>query len=126
MLKEKGNEPCSSGSDRPGILPASRPCFTSAKLSLGRVNTETPETKRALLFNNKVERFPLSPIIESVSFEVEAVFVLGVSFSDEECNNECEDGRVCKCLEFLQQKAQFVNKAVAMFTMCDRWLRIKV
>lgn len=49
------NQPFSSGSDNPGILPAKRPCFT-AKPSPAKPKTaetkENPEIIAALLLNN--------------------------------------------------------------------------
>ena len=104
----KMNEPCSSGSDRPGILPARRPCFTTAKLSPGKPNKETPEAKTVLLFTNKEEQhFSLSMLI--LSFEAEAVTsVLRVPFW-----SVCEEGRIiCMCWGFLLQSTLVVDKAV--------------
>jgi len=91
------NEPCSSGSDRPGILPARRPCFTTAKLSLGKPNKEIPEAKTLLLFT-KEEHFSLS-----LSFEAKAF----TGF------------RIPICCGFLQHSTLVVDKAVAMSTKVD-------
>lgn len=101
------NEPCSSGSDRPGILPARRPCFTTAKLSPGKDNKETPEAKIVLLFTNKEEHLSLSMLI---SFEAEAATVLRVPFW-----SVCEEGEIIRmCWGFLQQSTLVVDKADAM------------
>lgn len=49
MKNVRRTQPLSSGSDNPGILPASRPCFT-AKASLGQPRrTPTPKATADLL-----------------------------------------------------------------------------
>lgn len=106
------NEPCLSGSERPGTLPARRPCFTTAKLSPGKPNKETPEAKTVLLFTIiKEEHLSLS-----LSFEAEAATVLRYPFWSGEWQRVCEEGRICMCCGFLQQSTLVVDKAVAMST----------
>ena len=92
------HQPCSSGSDKPGILPARRPCLTTANPSPGNPNTaddarEIPETKIDRLlnipqdssFSLSTNPFPLEP---GTAFAVE------IPFSCEE-RAKLQEGAIC-------------------------------
>lgn len=93
----KGYQPCSSGSDRPGIRPARRPCFTTANPSLGKPNTweeskETPADSNTDRLFKIPENLSASPSTKPFSVELEAAFVLQVPRSNADCTTKlCEN-----------------------------------
>lgn len=127
------NQPCSSGSDRPGTLPARRPCFTTANPSLGKPKTaeeikETPETIADLLFKNP-ENFSVSSSTNSTQpfcLVSTAAFATDKPLSSEEWERKRWEGMICWW--FLQEKLQLVNMDVPIFSVRRKkcWKRTEI
>ena len=87
-MESKENQPYSFGSNKPGTLPARRPCFTTAKLSLGKPTSpeetkEIPDSKTDFLFKIP-ENYSDSPSTKTLPLEPEPSFVLEIPFSFED------------------------------------------